>query len=428
MKSEGSVRVAFIVNQFPLLSETFILNQITGLIDRGCEVDIYAHRIGSEPAVHPDVCKYNLLGRTYCLNLAKQNSVVGKLVAGARYFSAEFGRNPRVALKSMNAFKFGRAVTSLTQLYQTHLFLSREPYDVVHCQFGPNGNLGLQLREAGAIGGKLVAHFRGYDISAYVRRRGRGVYQNLFRNADLILCVSESIKTKLHELGCDKRKILVHHSGIDTKQFGFLSPRPKSGDLVRLLTIARLVEKKGVRYGIEAVAEVLRTHPNIEYRIVGDGPLRSELLGLIERLDCGSRIQLLGWKRQDEIVGMFENSDILLAPSVAGGNGDEEGIPNVLMEALARGLPVLSTYHGGIPELVQDGKSGFLVPERDVKALAEKLRVLIDNRDLWPAMGEAGRRFVEEHFNIDKLNDRLLRIYESLQNQAAVPWECIEPA
>ena len=422
------MRVAFIVNQFPLLSETFILNQITGLINRGCDVDVYAHRIGNEPRVHPDVHAYNLLRSTYCVTWAGPNSLIPKLLLSARYFYDSFKRNPRVALKSTNALKFGRAAASPAWLYQTQLFLNNGPYDIVHCQFGPNGNLGLHLREAGAFSGKLVAQFRGYDISSYVHLRGRAVYDRLFRKADLILCVSESIRAKLLELGCQEQKIRVHHSGVDTRQFALAKRQPARDGKVKLLTIARLVEKKGVRYGIQAVADAAKTHPGIEYRIVGDGLLRGELQQLIEELGAGSRIQLLGWKRQDEVVRLFEESDILLAPSVTGGNGDEEGIPNVLMEALARRLPVLSTYHGGIPELIQDGKSGFLVPERDVTALAEKLRVLIDNQDLWPAMGEAGRNFVEEHFDIDKLNDRLLKIYKSLQNQAAVPRECIEPA
>jgi colanic acid/amylovoran/stewartan biosynthesis glycosyltransferase WcaL/AmsK/CpsK len=421
------VRVAFIVNQFPLLSETFILNQITGLIDRGCKVDIYAHKIGSELRVHPDVPGYNLLPSTYCLACVGPDSLIRKLSISARHFSASFKRNSRVALKSINAFRLGKVAASPTWLYRSQLFLNNGPYDIVHCQFGPNGNLGVQLREAGALSGSLVAQFRGYDISSYVQLRGRAIYDQLFRKADLILCVSESIRAKLLELGCPEQKICVHHSGVDTRQFALPKRQAARDSKVKVLTIARLVEKKGVRYGIQAVADAAKTHPCLEYRIVGDGQLRGELQQLIEQLGAGLRIQLLGWKRQDEVVRLFEESDILLAPSVTGGNGDEEGIPNVLMEALARGLPVLSTYHGGIPELIQDGKSGFLVPERDVKALAEKLEVLIDNRDLWPVMGEAGRRFVEEHFNIDKLNDRLLKIYKSLQNQAAVPWECIEP-
>ena len=195
------MRVAFIVNQFPLLSETFILNQITGLIDRGCDLDVFAHRVGEESTVHPDVHKYNLLRSTYCLTWAGPKSLIPKLLVGARYFFSSFRSNSKAALKSINALKFGKAAVSPSWLYQTQLFLNNGPYDIVHCQFGPNGNLGLRLRESGALSGRLVVQFRGYDISSYVQVRGRTVYDQLFRKADLILCVSESIRAKLLELG-----------------------------------------------------------------------------------------------------------------------------------------------------------------------------------------------------------------------------------
>ncbi len=107
--------------------------------------------------------------------------------------------------------------------------------------------------------------------------RGRAVYDRLFRKADLILCVSESIRAKLLELGCQEQKIRVHHSGVDTRQFALPKRQPAGDGKVKLLTIARLVEKKGVRYGIQAVADAAKTHPCIEYRIVGDGLLRGEL-------------------------------------------------------------------------------------------------------------------------------------------------------
>ena len=125
-------------------------------------------------------------------------------------------------------------------------------------------------------------------------------------------------------------------------------------------------------------------------------------------------IKLLGWKTQAEVADLLKASDILLAPSVTTENGEEEGIPGVIMEAFAQGLPVVSTYHAGIPEVVKDGESGFLVAERDVDALAERLERLIEHPELRFAMGQNGRRFVEEHYDVDKLNDRLVRIYQQL--------------
>ena len=112
----------------------------------------------------------------------------------------------------------------------------------------------------------------------------------------------------------------------------------------------------------------------------------------------------------------MKDVDILLVPSVTAQDGDQEGTPAVLMEALAQGIPVISTYHSGIPELVQDGISGFLVPERDTNALAEKIIYLLEHQEIWAEMGKAGRKYVEENFDTNKLNDRLIKIYQQLLN------------
>ncbi len=153
-----------------------------------------------------------------------------------------------------------------------------------------------------------------------------------------------------------------------------------------------------------------------EYKIAGDGPSRENLDSLISELKVGDSIELLGWRSQDEIAELLQESDILMAPSVTTEKGDEEGIPGVIMEAFASGLPVVSTYHAGVPEVIQDGESGFLVSERDVDSLADRLKYLIERPELRSVMGSKGRQFVEEHYNIDRLNDRLVRIYRHLLN------------
>jgi colanic acid/amylovoran biosynthesis glycosyltransferase len=246
----------------------------------------------------------------------------------------------------------------------------------------------------------------------YIMRRGDDAYDYLFETGDLLLPISNRWKDELIRLGCEEQKIVVHRMGIDTSRFLFSPRRPRGDGKVRLLTVARLVEKKGVEYGVRAVAEVLKKYPQVEYEIAGDGPLMNDIKSLIEKLNISDRIKLLGWQRQEEIVEFMKEANILLAPSVCSKDGDWEGIPVVLMEALAQGLPVLSTQHSGIPELVQDGQSGFLVPERDVDALAEKLTYLIEHPEIWPEMGWSGRDYVERHYDINKLNDQLVRLYQ----------------
>ncbi|MBM2833736.1 MAG: glycosyltransferase, partial [Candidatus Brocadiaceae bacterium] len=291
-------------------------------------------------------------------------------------------------------------------------FLDKKPYDIIHCHFGPNGILGVTLKDTGIIEGKLVTVFHGYDISSYLRKHGNAVYNNLFMRGDMFLPISERWKNRLIELGCSEQKIVVHRMGIDTGKFCYLPRKPGKDGKVRLLTIARLIEKKGVQYAVQAVADVLKRYSNIEYNIVGDGPVKNTLEGLIEGLNVGNNVKLLGWRHQEEIIELMKHTDVLIAPSVVSGDGDEEGIPVVLMEALAQGMPVLSTQHSGIPELVQDGESGFLVPERNVDALADKLELLIKHPEIWSGMGRAGREYVERHYDIDKLNDKLVKLYQ----------------
>lgn len=226
--------------------------------------------------------------------------------------------------------------------------------------------------------------------------------------------MSEREKQNLIELGCSPQKIVVHRMGVDLDRFIFAPRQPRNDGKVHLLTVARLVEKKGVAYAIKAVANVLERYPHIAYKIAGDGASKSELENLVDTLGIGDKVELLGWKRQEEIVELIKEADILLAPSVTSEDGDQEGIPVVLMEALAQGLPVLSTYHSGIPELVQDGESGFLVPERDVDALAEKLEYLVEHPEIWPDMGRAGRDFVERYHDINELNNQLIQSYQRL--------------
>jgi colanic acid/amylovoran biosynthesis glycosyltransferase len=406
------MKVAFIVTEFPSLSQTFVLNQITGLIDRGHDVDIFANGIADDSKIHEDVRKYNLLDRTcYYRGIIPKNKLF-RLIKAANYVVRYMLKRPAVVLRSLNVFKYGRQAASFNLLFQIIPFLDKGPYDIIHCHFGPSGNIAVLLKEVGAIRGKVITAFHGYDLSSYIGKNGNRVYEKLFKKGELFLPISRRWKKKLINLGCPKGKVLVHRMGIDVGRLGFLQRKIRKSVKINILSVARLVEKKGVHYGIEAVAKVVKRYPFVQYEIAGDGPLKRDLVGLIDKLDIDENVKLLGWKQQNEISELMSHADILLAPSVTGKEGDQEGIPVVLMEAMARGLPVISTYHSGIPELVQDGRSGFLLRERDIDALAEKLEHLITHPEMRDQMGAEGRKYVEENYNIDKLNDRLVEIYK----------------
>jgi colanic acid/amylovoran biosynthesis glycosyltransferase len=286
----------------------------------------------------------------------------------------------------------------------------KQPYDIIHCHFGYNGLVGVILRDIGAVQGKVITTFHGIDVTNYVKNNGEGAYDLLFQLGDLFLPISELWKRRLIELGCNGN-IIVHRMGIDCNKFTFTARKLRANGVVQIVTIARLAEKKGVEYAIRAVAKLAKSKTNLNYTIVGDGLLKERLQQLIQELNVDNIVTLVGWKQQQEVIEIINNSDIMLAPSVTSKDGDREGIPVVLMETMAMGLPIVSTVHSGIPELVENGVSGFLVPERDVDALAEKLNYLVENPEVWNKMGAAGRAFVEKYYNADKLNDKLVEIY-----------------
>jgi colanic acid/amylovoran biosynthesis glycosyltransferase len=339
-----------------------------------------------------------------------QNSLV-RLLKTPGILLANFHRDPTIIIRSFNIFKYGKQALSLRLFYQAIPYLGKQPYDIIHCHFGYNGLKGQALRELGVLQGKLIVTFHGVSMSKDIQEQGIQIYNKLFETGDLFLPVSEHWKHQLIKLGCNEAKIIVHRMGIDLHNFAFIPRQPSSDGFTRLVSICRLVEKKGIEYAIRAVAKLARTKPNLEYQIIGDGLLKPKLQKLIQELNLSETVKLLGWKQKTEVINILNNSDILLAPSITASDGDQEGIPVALMEAMAMGLPVISSLHSGIPELVKDGVSGFLVPERDVDGIAEKLNYLVEHPEIWSEMGRAGREIVQENYDIERLNHRLLAIY-----------------
>ncbi len=420
------MRIAILVNAFPLPSETYVLSHITGLLDRGCEVTIFADPPTVAWPVHPDVEAYGLMGRAVFAPVIPP-SYGRRLVKGIGLALRHGCRAPLVLLRTLNVFKHGRLAASLRLLYDAVSCLDQEGYDIIHCHFGPNGIRGLALREAGALTGKLVTTFHGYDVSGYVQEKGPHCYDRLFREGDLFIAISETMRRQLMALGCDEERIVVQRIGVDLSRFSpSLSGHHRNGP-TRVLTIGRLVPKKGVEDGVRAVTTLLQAGYGLRYDVIGDGPLRPELERLIEEWGVGDCVRLHGARGESEVLNALERSDILLTPSLTGPDGDQEGAPVVLLEGMAMGLPTVSTVHSGIPELVEDDVSGFLVQEGDVGAISEKLAHLIDRPQLRARMGRAGQRAVAARFDAGQLNSELIQVYHDLlQDPASSPVGCEE--
>lgn len=411
------MRIAFIVGQFPMLSETFILNQITGVIEQGHEVDIYTEYWGDCSCVHPDVHKFQLLERTYLLP-SIPNNLFWRLSKGVVLFLTHFHQSPRLLLSTLNLRKHGLVAGGLWLLYSAIPLINKSPYHIIHCQFATQGYRGMFFKALLHPQPKLIITFRGHDISSYIQKHGQHIYGDLFQAGDYFLTNCEFFRQRVINLGADPARTQVHFSGLDCKKFPFQSRQAEP--TIQITTIGRLVEKKGIEYAIRAVAQQIQHYPHLKYQIIGDGPLKEHLQRLIYDLGAEQSIALLGWKNEQEIIEILKQSHLFIAPSVTAADGNQDAPINVLKEAMAMGLAVISTHHGGIPELVQDGVSGFLVPERDVDALASKLEQLIQNPQWWGKMGKAGRAYVEQHYDLQQLNQRLVQLYKQLVNSSSL--------
>ncbi len=405
------MKIAFIVGVFPSLSETFVLNQITGLIDLGHEVKIFAGARSKKKLYHNDVHSYRLLDRVCYFHDKPQNKLL-RIVTAVWILISKGYKCPRAILSSLNFFKYGADAISLSLFYKVVHFLDAADADIVYCHFGQNGLLAVMLKQIGIIKGKIITVFHAADITSYVNRHGKDVYHPLFREGRLFLTVSEFGKNILLALGCDRDKVLVHHMGVNVDRF--IPAKQRDSSRIRLLTVARLVEKKGIVYGIDAVSKLLKVYPNVEYRIVGDGPLKSQLKRYINELKISDKVYLVGGKNQEEIIKLMQESHVFIMSSITDTHGATEGIPVVLMEAMAMKMVVVATRHAGIVELVEDGKTGFLVEEKDVDAIVNRLEYIIGHKDEYVQIGEAARSFIVQHFNIKRLNKLLGKYFLSV--------------
>lgn len=283
-----------------------------------------------------------------------------------------------------------------------HETFRSQSYDVVHAHFGTSGMYALPYARRYRL--PLVVTFHGVDVtvlSSWARFLPHRwpyawIAPRLLREMTLGLCVSADIRDRLRALGAPADRLVIHRLGIDLGQFTIGSRDPGR---VEVIMVGRLVEKKGFEYGAQAFARVAENHPNLFLTIVGDGPRRRSLERLTQSLGIGDRVTFTGVLPSSEVSERLRRSDIMLAPSVTGRDGNREGSPMTIKEASASQVVPVSTYHAGIPEIVDDGTTGFLVNERDVDGLADRLERLVRDHTLRAHMGRAARQKMEREFD-----------------------------
>ena len=406
------MKVGFFLLKFPLSSETFVLNQITAFIDMGFEVEIVALQKGDTQNTHAAWTKYNLAARTRWL----QDEPQGK-VAKLRHRASQTlrGIHRKNTWQALNLKRYGAESRNLILSAICGQVVTPLHADVFIAHFGPAGVTAAKLRELGVIRGKIATIFHCIDISSRdVLNHYTPEYQQLFRRGDLMLPISDLWAGRLQKMGCPREKIAVSRMGVDMTRF---SPRPVKAPAtpLEIISVARLTEKKGLHVAIEACRQLKEQGVAFRYRILGIGPWERRLRTLIEQYQLEDVVEMPGFKPSHEVKAILDDADVFLLPSVTGADGDMEGIPVALMEAMAVGIPVVSTLHSGIPELVEADKSGWLVPENDARALAQRLAAFsqLDTDELAPVIKRA-REKVEHDFNQQVINRELASLLQAL--------------
>lgn len=303
-------------------------------------------------------------------------------------------------------------------------YFKKDKPSLIHAHFGPSGYSILKLKNYYKI--PLITTFYGYDISMLPRQHPNWEkkYIKLFNQGERFLVEGNHMKKCLIELGCPKGKVEVFHLGVDLEKIKFTPRKIGEDEEIRILVVASFREKKGIPYAIEAFGIVKKAYPNLKLKLtlIGDSNGSSEgelekkkILKIIEKYNLKKYIKMLGYQPYSVLIKEFYKNHIFLHPSVHASNGDTEGgAPVSIIEASASGMPILSTTHCDIPEIVINGKSGYLVSERDVKTLAEKLDFLVRHSEKWEEMGKEGKCHIEKDYDVKKQVRKLEEIYDKV--------------
>ncbi len=307
--------------------------------------------------------------------------------------------------------------------YQTlDSLLERHGADLMHIYFGHTGVHLLPFIQEWdkpcvvSFHGADVAHKQ--DIKDYPAKLRR-----LFNAVPLVFARSQSLAERLMHLGCPPEKLRINRTGIPLNEFPFVDRQLPPDGKRRVVQACRLIPKKGVATSLRAFAIFKKDNPEAEFFIAGKGPLQPELEMLAAGLGIFKDVHFVGFLSQPKLLDLYASSHLFLHPSETSPNQDQEGVPNSILEAMATGLPVAGTQHGGIPEAVDHGRTGLLVPEEDHVALANAMQEITQVPGLLTEMGLRARAAVMDRFEQDSQIDQLESFYEEAisMNGAAEP-------
>jgi colanic acid/amylovoran biosynthesis glycosyltransferase len=343
------------------------------------------------------------------------------LTASNAYFQAgpELG-NSKVGRRVTLGIARGREFLSQQTSKKIAAQMLADQIKVIHAHFGRAGYLGLPIARQAKL--PIVTSFYGYDVSQYGGLpKWQRNYRVLFEQGDLFLCLGAQMQKNLIALGCAPEKTRIHHLGVDISGIEFKSRVWDGTTPLRVLIAAAFRPKKGIPYALEALGR-LQKRVELELTIIGDVldtsdslPEKQRIMKAIEVNGLKNCTTLLGMRPYSFLLDQAYLHHIFLAPSIKADDGDMEGTPMVLADMAATGIPIISSQHSDIPELILDGETGLLANEKDVDGLATRLYWLADNTDQWEAMSRRAREHIEREFDTHTQAARLEAIYDSLR-------------
>jgi colanic acid/amylovoran biosynthesis glycosyltransferase len=410
-------KIAFIVNYFPSLSETFILNQITDLIEKGHSVEIYSFNRGKSDFTHGSVSQYRLLEHTTYFE-GPSSSLTAKLnLVGHYIVNGALESVKKVGSKLFNIKTFKKQLYTYSISLSLEKFLKRMSPDIVHAHFGQRGTVVADvMKRMNNPGFKLVVTFHGYDLNPLYLHRYKKEYRTLFRFADAITVNTKYLAEVLLSVYDKPRNLTILPAGLKTDQYQKTSGRTQTLYDFTMVFCGRLIELKGPHLAIEIVnCLVKRGRKNVRLRIIGNGEMKEKLEVQVDKLSLREHVQLLGSMKQEEVINELNNADLFLLPGTHDkqtGRVEAQGL--VIQEAQAMELPVVVSDAGGMKYGLMDGVTGYVVKTGDIEAFADKIELLMKDDVLRANMGRKGREWVKANFDTRILGDKLLDLYSKL--------------
>jgi glycosyltransferase involved in cell wall biosynthesis len=387
-------RIAYILKMFPRFSETFILSEILELERSGLDVRIFSLKVPNDPLRHADVDRVQG-DVTY---VPDQDWRAAGRYAWRHLQVAAWspGRYLNTAFRTMRRRRWG-AVKRFLQAGYIAPELKREGITHVHAHFASSAtSVSWYLNQLIGIEYSFTAHAK--DI--YIDSVAEDVLVRKLSNARFAVTVSDYNREYLSSLAPGVPLARVYN-GLDLSRFAPLSTSPSSDEPL-ILAVGRLVEKKGFADLITACGVLRDDGVRFRCLIVGTGDQESKLRAQIQRLGLEEFVQLPGPMPREDLIDLYPQASVVIAPCVVGADGNRDGLPTVLIEAMALGVPVISTPVTGIPELVRHEETGLLIAEHAPHELASAVRRVLGQPEWARDLASAGRKLVEERFDLTR--------------------------